>query len=305
MSSKPSKLGADIDELMHVIETNQAAQEKEFPVERHRVVTIETDEPMAVVFSSDWHLGGCGVDYGAFRKDTEFLLDHSDELRLVTCGDLVDSFRTFKNLSCVLDQALSPKMQARLLMHLAERLSKSKMYLAACFGNHDNMRCEAMYGESPIAAMLAKYTAFFDGIGLLTIVLKNGKHEEKYTILFTHMARNNSALDRNHGAKKLYLERFPADCTVTAHRHAPSIQQDTHYEDARQMGYPFGGQRIMIACGTYKNSDLLGRRFYPTEGQIGAPCVLFSPNEHRMEVFRSAESALIYKEGMRHWKVSK
>ena len=111
-------------------------------------------------------------------------------------------------------------------------------------------------------------------------------------------------MDKTFGAKKLYASKFPADIICSGHFHQPAVSIDRHYEDARKLGFDFGGKRIMVSLGTYLTNDSHSKRYW-SAGCIGAPTVLFWPGEHRTEIFDSAESALIYREGMRHWKVSK
>jgi hypothetical protein len=289
-----------VEALLALSEKQRAEHEAEFPVQRHKEIYIKTSEPVSVACAADFHLGGLGVDTKAFSEDMDFLLAHPKELRLITVGDEVDIYRNFKSLKPTLEQTLSPQLQAQLLLHWAECLAKNKQLLASCWGNHSTSRDEALLGESPIAQILSKYTTFFDGIGLLTLHVGTGNDVQTYQLLMTHHARNNSSMDRNWGAKKLYLDKYPADAIVTSHFHSPSFQCDCHYSDARRLGANFGGRRVLVACGTYKTEDSLSRRFYPSEGDYGVPTIMFWPGkEHHMEVFSSPQNAMIYLSGLR------
>jgi len=283
--------------LAHLSERRELEM-REFPQHDVLDVWIKTDTPVGIIFSADWHLGSVGVDYERYVADLEFLLAHPDDLKIITVGDLIDNFVRFRSAEAVLQQIASPKLQVQLLRKIADALVASGQFLAAGWGNHDVTRDEQIIGHSPVAQLLAKRVAYFDGKGL--IILRVGPSREKavkYTIQLVHKPPGKSMYDPNWGGKKLYRTKFPADISVTAHLHKPAWQVDSHYEEARGLGFHFGGRRISIACGTYKTDDPYARRYY-TEGRIGAPTVLLWPDHHRMEVFGSAEAAMVFKAGL-------
>lgn len=291
--------GLPLGEWLDHLERRSQMEATEFPVDRRVSVWLPADDlPVAVTFSSDWHLGSVGCDYAGFRRDFEFLLRHHEALKLITVGDLMDNFAQFKSAEAMAQQIANPRLQLRLMEKAADELAATRQYLAACWGNHDNERDEHSIGSSPLATLLARHTHYFDAKGVLT--LKVGPSEEEsaeYTIVLTHKPPSKSMWDKTMGAKKLYHAVFPADIVVTAHHHAPAYTTDSHYEEARAMGFPFGGTRAFIATGTYKIDDLYSRRGF-AEGRIGAPTVLFWPRQRRIEICKSAENALIMRHGL-------
>jgi len=287
----------EVEDFLDHLAERKRFEEAEFPQENTLELFIKSDKPVPLVFSSDWHLGSIGTDYTAFKEDIKFLFAHP-EIKLITVGDLIDNFVKFKSAEAVLQQVCNPRMQHKLLYKIAARLAKTKQFLAATWGNHDTERDEHIIGESALAQMLAAVAHFFDGRGL--IILKVGPTIEEamtYTILLTHAPPGSSANDKNHGGKRLYREHFPADVTVTAHRHTAAMQQDSYYDVARDAGFNFGGPRVTIATGTYKTKDAYSRRYW-SEGRVGAHTVLFWPKVRRMTAFVSAEDAITYIKGL-------
>lgn len=296
-AEEQEKEPVDICAYLDHLAARKDFEENEFPQESKIEIFLKSSRPVPIVFTSDWHLGSIGVDYLQFKADHQFMIAHP-ELKIITVGDLIDNFVRFRSAEAILQQVCNPRMQHRLLYMIAKNLSETKQFLAATWGNHDVERDEAIIGQSMIAQMLAAHTHFFDGRGM--IVLKVGPSLEAaqtYTILLTHTPPGKSQYDKNYGNKRLYREYFPADVTVTAHFHKAAVQQDSHYDAARDAGFNFGGQRVSISTGTYKTKDAYSRRYW-TEGKIGAPTVLFWHDTLRMEAFRSAESAIIQLKGL-------
>jgi len=296
--------GATLDELFEHLKEHVEIENKVFPRNDVVEVFIKTDRPLPIVFSADWHVGSSGTDYTALQADLAFLAAHP-EVKLALLGDICDNYGTsFKSSQPVLDQVCSPKMQRQILVRMVEQFSKNDTLVAAVGGNHE-LRDEHLMGENTFSAILSKAACVFDNQGIVVLLVgRTRATAAKYVLLLAHKPPSRSAGDKLSGAKKLYSTKLAASCICSAHFHDPGITQDTHYNTAREMGLGYGGRRILLSLGTYCTDDIFSKRHW-NGGQLGSPTVLFWPGEYRMEVFSSAPDALIYREGMRHWKVTK
>ncbi len=71
---------------------------------------IDTDDPIAVVFASDFHLGSNATDYDAFLETADFLKD-SGIYMIVVGSDPEFAINRFRSSEAVHSQVLPPVMQ--------------------------------------------------------------------------------------------------------------------------------------------------------------------------------------------------
>ena len=251
------------------------------------LVRLETDRPIAVTFTADWHLGSGATDHRQWREDMEFLLN-TDGLYCAVLGDEINNVVTFRNLAEVLSQVIPVDLQRDLLRGIVtEMIAKGKL-LFTTWSNHVDEFDERLIGQCLLADLRrAQGVPHLDGMGLVRLVVG----QETYTILATHKVRYRSYLNALHGAKRLYQLEFPADVVVAAHDHQPGHEEYNHYGLARELGYGFGGTSWLIACSTYKLASAWARRYYG-EGVLKRETAVFWPDRHRIEVFDDALSAV-------------
>ena len=115
-------------------------------------MSLKTDEPIAVVYTGDWHLGSNITNYLEWRKDMQFIMD-TDNLYMVTLGDDNENMRNFKTLKTVLSQVLSPPQQVSLMFSLIDELTSKNKLLAKISGNHESEFDERLFGQSLMASI--------------------------------------------------------------------------------------------------------------------------------------------------------
>ena len=257
-------------------------------IQRTASITIKTDKPIAITYTSDWHLGDGATDHASWLSDMEMMIN-CPYLYMIDLGDDRQNAKTFKVLSVVLGQVLSPKQQARLVKNLIDELTEKKKLLAKVGGNHDEEFDERLLGEALQSYLLAKIKApRFSNRGLLK--LKIGK--ETYTNLLLHKSRYSSFLRTNHGNMREHQLSYPADIVASGHNHAPGFEIFNRYELARDAGLPFGGESFLIKTGTYQDSSYGWKYFHG--GGMGNPTVILFPDRHKKLIFMDAKDAIDY-----------
>lgn len=240
-------------------------------------IEIKTDKKIAVLFSADWHTGSVAVNYEELEANLELILN-TDRVYMVTVGDLVDNFRTFRSLTPVLAQIASPREQRTILESILKEFFKKNKWLAACWGNHDVERDEKIYGESTIKDLLSENLNYFNGKGVLNLII--GK--QKYKIKMAHQFKGYSMYNPNHPQNRELKWYSPdADVIVSAHRHQPACQNF----------YEYGQPKCLIQTGTFQIDDGFAKRWYG-KGIIGIPTVMFRPDKHYCFVYPSLNELL-------------
>ena len=250
-------------------------------------IEIDTDKPIGVMGSGDWHLGADGVDYTAWVEDIEYLLE-TPNLYMCEVGDDRQNMRNFRNLSGVLNQVLSPKQQAHMLRGVVEELTANDKLLAKVGGNHDEEFDQRIFGEALQGYLLEKMKApRFKNRGLVYLTVG----EIEYTILLFHKSRFKSFLRKTHGAMREQQLSFPADIIMGGHDHEPGMEHGNHYTLAKDAGEKFGGEYIMIKVGTYQDSEYGWRLFHNGGFAANYTTVLF-PHEKKMQCFSDPRDAM-------------
>jgi len=240
-------------------------------------VVIETDEPIAVMMSADWHFGGLDVDYGAFAKHVHFLLERPGfYMQLV--GDSVNLMNLHRTASARAD-ILTVEEQAEFLHSFIHETVDAGKLLSVTSGNHDDEFTERAGGLGMLKLTAKHKVPYFRGHGYLDLVLRNSKGEEQtYTIALAHKTRFSSFMNKVHGAKRIQQmaseffgpNRMPPRVIVTAHHHNPAMSWEGMTEDDRT---------LFIKCGTFKTDDTYSQRYFG-QGRIGVPTVVFFPDRY-------------------------
>ena len=230
-----------------------------------------------IVFSADWHLGSISVDYKAFQKNIELILNIPN-VYMITVGDLIDNFRNFRSLQPVLSQLVNPKDQVGILRSILNEFWEKKKWIASCWGNHDVQRDEAIYGQSTVKEELNKNLVYFNGKGTLGILVG----DQKYTIRMSHDFRGSSIYNQLHSAMREMHFHFPnADIFVSAHKHTPAITNT----------YEYGQRKCFIRTGAFDIDSGYAKRFWE-KGAIGVPAVVLRADKHSVYAFPSLEELL-------------
>ena len=252
-------------------------------------IVIETDSPIALSFSADWHLGSGTTDHVTWRRDVDYLL-MTPGLYYAILGDEMENIRAFRTLQAVIAQVLPVDLQREVLQAVVLELVAQGKLLFTVWGNHGEGFDERLLGESLLNELRRKQgVPHVGGIGLVRLTVGR----QTYTILVTHKAKYRSSFNALHAAKRLYQMVFPADLVVTAHDHLPGHEEYNHYELGRETGLGFGGTSWLVACATYKTeatNDWAARNY--GRAVLKRETAVLWPDEHRIEMFDNAQAAV-------------
>jgi hypothetical protein len=266
--------------------SNQELSERIDDTQRFANVRIETSKPIGIVFTGDWHLGDGHTDHALWKKDMQMVLDNPG-IYLVDLGDDRQNMRSFKVLSSVLGQVLSPKMQALTIRSLIDELTDKNKILAKVDGNHDVEFDQRIFGEAVQSYLVENLKApRFPGKGLMRITV--GRIE--YTMVLFHKSRFSSIFRPSHGAFREFQFTYPADIIAGGHNHIPAFELLPSYMAGPEAGLPVGGYTYLIKVGTYQDSEY-GWKYFHNGGPMNIVMVLF-PNEKKIIPFLSIDDAL-------------
>lgn len=251
--------------------------------------TIETDKPIIILFTGDWHLGAVSTDYLRWRKDMERVMD-TENVYMFLLADEIENMRTFKTLAAVLTQVLTPQAQAKLLSGIVDELCTSHKLLGKVTGNHDTEFEERQFGSSPTRDIFVKAgVPVFSNRGIIELTVGT----QTYSILGFHKSRFRSAIRPTHGAYQEWRFGYPADIVAGAHDHQPGFEAIWNYTAGRDNGKAFGGQTYLIKIGTYSDSEY-GHRYFHNGGFPIMPCVVLYPDQNKKVYFDSLDDAITF-----------
>jgi len=207
--------------------------------ERHYAdITIETDRPIGICFTSDWHVGNAGTWHAILKSVIDGILD--TPAMFVCCnGDLVDNFVALSHETGRYEQLLRPRYQKRIVAWLMKQLAPRM--LAVTGGQHEHFETRVSDFDSAEYFGRKGECVYLGAGGRLS--LQVGKAH--YDILMWHRYRGSSIYDATAAAKRLAREHGDADIVVTADKHMPAIS------------YQFERERVgvFVQSGTFKLED--------------------------------------------------
>lgn len=275
-------------ELIDLAEKNQSFRERADDTQRIAEINIKTDKPIAIMNTGDWHLGDGSIDYDSWMNDMEFVLN-AERLFMIEVGDMYQNLATFKVLSAIFAQVLTPAQQALLIRSIIDELSEKNKLLARVDGNHDVDFDERIFGQAVMSYNLRHIKApRFRNRGLVKLTVG----DQLYTLLLFHKSRFRSFLRATHGNMREYQLSYPADIVVGAHDHQPAYEVVQHYTLARQAGMGFGGETMYIKVGTYQDGEY-GWKFFHNGGILN-PTVVLYPDKHKKLIFSEPRDAVRY-----------
>lgn len=252
---KPDQVGWQ--ELVELASSVQNMEERLSDEQEYAEVTINHDGPAIILFTGDWHLGATGTNYSAWAEQMKKTIE-TPGLYMVNLGDSRQNADTFRNLSVVLSQVLSPKQQARMFRAIVNDLTDNDKLLATIIGNHDEFE-ERSFGQRLQNYLMDKAKCpHFPNRGLLKLTLG----DVDYNILVLHKTRYRSMLNDTHGVLREYERDFPADIVAGAHDHKPAAQIIYRNVRAYKHGYGFGGQVVLLTIGTFQEKSAYGYKFF-------------------------------------------
>jgi hypothetical protein len=263
-------------------------------------IKINTTTPIAVCYSSDWHLGSICSDHRTLKKHIEYIIGTKD-LYMISNGDETDNMQIFRNVSARA-QSLPISEQAKTFAAMYHELCDNSKLLCAGYGNHSEEFEERNVGFSYTAMIKGSRVPYFRGIGKLFLQIGSGKKQQEYIHIMSHDGKGNSATNPLHGPQRQAMIYEPlADVSVASHTHNPAFAYSFGHglEDGRRFGVTFPLQpRIDIRTGTFKTGDPFSQRYFG-QGRIGIPTVVFHPDRKEMIPFATPEHAISYIRGIK------
>lgn len=253
----------------------------------HAEIKIQSDMPIGIVLTSDWHIGAEGMDRDTFRRHMKGILDEPNAFMAV--------------LSNTIDGYIWPGGMLGESVHIPEQIEvmkafvsrfKEKMLCAVGSRCHDWTKERGGVSPQEVAFLesIDNGMPFMPNGGLMDIDL-NGI---KYRFGLMHKSRYNSSLNVTNPNKRMLDLRWPsADVVAIAHHHTAAIEHTTRWEgeDKRDV--------LLVRTGTYKVGDSYSESEGYGQGQIGSSIVLLDHREKRLYPFFNLEDGLAYLKNLR------
>ena len=248
-------------------------------------ITIDTDLPIGLVETADWHLGMFGVDYMSFEKDVG-LMASEPGLKCLIGGDGYHNIIQPSKMGSGHDQTPISVQKGLYVLALKELIDK---ILAIRTGNHNywTTLAEGEDWDGELARRLKLvYLKHY-----ARIYLKVGKMV--YPILAMHKSRYNSVFNLTHNCKQNQRLHFPdARIVIAEHTHVAAMEE-----------YQYNGKEcIAIRPGTYAVYDDYAQQNCYFGSHVCNPTVILYPNEDRLVGFKDMHEAVVYLRAVRGGK---
>ena len=259
-------------QVMKVAIDMQKLCEKEGNIPSEVEIAIPTNQPIAVTFIADLHIGDRGTDNEALYADMKFLKD-TPRLYAIFGGDIINNAifgLKQSSMDMVLRQTLTISLQWRAYEGLVNEL-KDKI-LCMSTGTHEDWSM-AVTGVDWVQKLAARQGIIYTGHGGL-IKLKVGEIE--YRIFRRHHYPYHTSFNPLHSVKRMWdMGPHDFDIGVLEQRHRAAIETfDRH-----------GEERIALRCGSYKVYDEYARKLGYYGMRPANPTVILWHNEKRMLPF--------------------
>lgn len=289
---RQSQTDTDFDvEKFFELQLRAAAEWRKRHVDNTRIdIAIDTDEPVVVCFTSDWHVGGKGTEHLQIKADNEFIAAHPNFFAYVG-GDWSNNFVIpVLQHAGMSDIFSSGDQQYEIVRYLLQILLDSDKVLAIGDGNHIDWT-KRMAAIDPRSHLLRDIPHLYTVNGSL-MTLKVG--EQEYRIFRRHKPRFSSHFNPGHSVIKEYQTGpYDFDAGVLEHHHEPFY--GTFNGKYREDG---STTRIAIRPGTYKTIDDHADKggFYGASSDM--VCVIFHPERFWMQPVRGLQNAADIVDGM-------
>ena len=260
----------DYDEIWDLVLQMQEAMKGIRRDRREAIFDFNRDEPIAIAFMGDVHMGDVGTDYKQLLEDVE-LIKNTENLYLVTGGDYINNFMK-RNRNYNEYEVFQPRMQWKMAEWFFSELEDS--FLAVATGNHDNW-AEELTQFDALYAILKRLNIVYTKHGAKLTLNMPG---HSYTIAFKHNTRSAGGLNPTAGVKQMVRYEYDADVAALFDTHVGAVEEFIHE----------GQWRVAIRTGTYKTDDHWGHGAgFDDNVRVCVPVVVFHPQER---FFMSARS---------------
>src|SRR3990167_8841044 len=271
-----------VKEHLVYMRERQTRMERMSRTSEYAEVKIESETPVGIVLSSDWHIGSADTDYETFERHMD-IVQNNPNLYLAAQSNTIDGY-------------IWPGGMWSELEHIEQQVEFAKQFgkewkdkLLAVVGSRCHDWTKERGGISPQELAFLENTdrgmPFFTNGGLLTVKL----NDIDYKIGMLHKSRFHSSLNVTNPNKRVLDLRWPsADVVSIAHHHVAAIEHAVRWEgeDRREV--------VLVRTGTYKVDDGYSKSEGFGAGQIGGSMVVLDPKEKRIVPFLRIEDGNSY-----------
>lgn len=264
-----------IDEMLDAMASMDSAIGAFSPTkDRVTFTPPESNLPVGIVFTGDWHVGAGGVELDRLRRDLK-RIGETDGLWAIGMGDMIEGVGANNKAAPDLYHGIVNKsdVQVKIAAHLAGMASGK--WLALLGGNHDAFSYRATGIERARIIARELNVPFFSEAGGTVYLTMRGA---EYVIGVRHNGKGNSQINTTNAQRRTF-DAWPewenTDVICLAHLHFNDLAVTPRK----------GGQCIYLRSGTGKTHDDYSRdQGYKPE--YGMPVVIFYPDEKKMVPFR-------------------
>jgi hypothetical protein len=201
------------------------------------------DEPVAIAFLSDLHIGSAGTDYQAIKADAELIRD-TPGMYAGFHGDGTDNWIVGKLTALQRGQAIGFDAERLLFESWIDLIAPKLLWWVE--GNHDDWT-EKLCGSSPNRSHLASVRAIYDRNQAIIRLNHAGRQR---VLVVRHRWRFSSIFNPTHGLEVGWDRGdIDYDWAVGGHTHIGTYARPFHRH---------GKKRLAILTGTYKLLDSFG-----------------------------------------------
>jgi hypothetical protein len=276
----------DVEKFFELTIAASAEWKKRNPSNDRLQITIDTDAPIGIVFTSDWHVGGSGTEHLQIKTDNELIAAHP-LLYAYVGGDWANNFIIPALAHAGANDIFSAgDQQYEIVTYLLRILAENNTILAIGDGNHDGWT-RRLANLDPRMHVLRDLAHLYTAQGSL-LELTVGK--QTYRIFRRHRHRWSSVFNPGHAVVSEYQRNpYDFDIGVIEHQHEPHFSGFHGKERADGTSW-----RLAIRPGTYKTSDAYANEFGYYNGSSDLVSVILHPHRFWMQPVRGLENAIEY-----------
>jgi len=252
-----------IDELWERAKSRQHEEQRRIERRDSQIIKLP-NEPVAIGWLSDIHIGSPHVDYESVHTDFQTIANTWGFYGGFH-GDLGDNWIIGRLQAQARNQRLSIQDEVRLGLNLLEILGPKLLW--AVPGNHDNWEY-VLTGRDSIAESLKGMKMLYDPHEVVFNLMVG---DANWIVKVRHQWRGYSQFNDTHAIEKgWWFGNTPFDIGVGGHTHTGTWCRPFHMH---------GKRRYAIITGTYKFDDGYARRlgFKSTCG-LGSGATVLTPN---------------------------
>jgi hypothetical protein len=260
----------DLDEVWGLVVEMQKALYNIGRQQREAAFTFPKDEPIAIAFMGDVHLGDLGTNYEQIRTDTK-LIKETENLYLVCGGDYINNFiKRGKNYNEY--EVVQPRVQWKLVEWFFRELEDSIIAIAT--GNHDAWTEELTQFDALYSIVKNMNFVYTKHGATLDIHLPGNS----YKVMFKHNIRAGGGMNPTAAVKQMLRQDGNADIGALFDTHVGAVEE-----------FILEGQwRVAVRTGSYKTQDHWGNAMGFADDVIAAvPVVVLHPQKRYMIPVRS------------------